>query len=186
MAASLGNAMGAYGGVMKYFEGRKLQKEAKAAQENFEWQELTNTYENNQVSTLGSDLKTEQALLTEATAVDALQSGGTRAIIGGLGRVGARKSQVNKEVAAELDTKQKAIDMAASGDEARIQGMTEKRQTDELAGIGQMANVGMGLKYQGVGNVMNAAQAQGQVEQGDQGIFNAFKSFFGGGLMGGS
>lgn len=162
MAESIGNAVGAAGGVMKYFEGRKMQKQAQSAINNFEWQELNNPYKDLQVSTLGSELRQEQANITTAGNVEALRSGGTRALVGGLGRVQAQNNMVSREIAANLDEQQKTIDYAGAQDDVRKRDMIENRQANELAGYGQMMNVGMGMKYAGIGNIQGALQAEGE------------------------
>lgn len=187
MAASAGNAVGAIGGAMKFFEGRKMQKKAERMIDNFKWQDLQNPYENLQVSTLGADLQREEAGRNTASVVSAVQSGGSRAIIGGLGRVQAQNNLVNKQIAADLDQQQKAIDYAKAQDDTNIRAMTENRQANELQGYGQMMNVGMNMKYGGIADVMNAAQAQGQTNMAvmDKVMGGFTGGMGGGGMMGG-
>lgn len=163
---AVSGAVGAATGVAKFFEGRSMQKRAEKFIENFEWQDLQNPYRNQQVSTLGADLLKEQANIASATDVEALRAGGTRALAGGLGRVDARRNVLNREIASNLDEQQKAINASIANQEAVNQNMVEKRQTDELAGYGQMMNVGMGTKYQGLTNVVNGLGAMGQGLQG--------------------
>lgn len=146
---------GIAGGISKFFEGRKMQKWAQDKIEHFQWQDLENVYKNNQVSTLGADLQREENARTSSTAVDALREGGNRALVGGLGRIVANNNMVNRQIGANLDEQQKAIDMAKSSDDARIRDMVETRQSNELQGYGQMMNVGMGMKYGGIGDVVN-------------------------------
>ena len=146
---------GIAGGISKFFEGRKMQKWAQDKIEHFQWQDLENVYKNNQVSTLGADLQREENARTSSTAVDALREGGNRALVGGLGRIVANNNMVNRQIGANLDEQQKAIDMAKSSDDARIRDMVETRQSNELQGYGQMMNVGMGMKYAGTGDVVN-------------------------------
>ena len=154
-ATAIQGVAGIAGGAAKFFEGRRMQKQAEKFIENFEWQDLQNPFRNEQVSRLGADLKTEQANINAATSTEALRSGGTRALVGGLGRVEARKNDVNREVAANLDEQQAAINTRIAQQEVVNQNMVEKRQADELAGYGQMMNVGMGMKYQGITNAIN-------------------------------
>lgn len=156
--AGVGLAMGA----AKFFEGRAMQKKGEQFAENFDWQELQNPYENQQVSTLGSDLRTEQANIGAASATEALRTGGTRALVGGLGRVEAGRNIVNREEAVNLDEQQKVIDRAKAQQDVMNQQMIEKRQGDELAGYGQMMNVGMGMKNQGMSDVLSGVGALGQ------------------------
>lgn len=157
---------GMAGGVSKFFEGQQLQRDAQKAINEFRWQDLQNPYENQQVSTLGADLKQEQANLAASQGVSALQQGGTRALVGGLGRVEAQRNLVNREVASDLDQQQKAINMAKAQQDVMNQQMIEKRQGDELQGYGQMMNVGLGMKYGGISDIANAAGAAGTALSG--------------------
>lgn len=170
MASSLGSAVGAAGGIGKYFEGRKMQKEAQKFIDSFEWKELKNAYENQQVSTLGADLQREEASRMASTMIDTLRQGGTRAIVGGLGQVEAQNRMMNRQVASDLDQQQKQIDFAKSQDDAVIRGMEEKRQTDELQGYGQMMSTGMGMKYGGISDVVNATMMAGMTTGGQSGV----------------
>lgn len=162
MAATAGNAVGAIGGYSKWREGRKMQKKAQALIDNFEWQELKNPYKDLQVSTMGADLMKEQNARAVSTATQALRGSGTRGLVSGLATVQNQSNIMNKEVAANLDEQRKAIDFASAGEEGKIRDMMENRQANELAGYGQMMNVGMGMKYGGVGDMQAAGQAQSQ------------------------
>lgn len=157
---------GLLGGAAKFFSGRSMQKKAEKFIENFEWQDLENPFENEQVSTLGSDLRTEQSNIGAATATEALRSGGTRGLAN-IGKIEAQRNITNAETAAGLDEQQKAINTRIAQQESINQGMIEKRQADELAGYGQMMNVGMGIKSQGFDNVINAFGAFGQTSAGE-------------------
>lgn len=156
MAAATAGA-GIATSTAKFFEGKKMQNKAEEYIEEFQWQDLENPYENLEVSTLGSDLRKEQQSVGEATAVDALQKGGARALVGGLGRVQANQNLVNKEIAADLDRQQKELDFAAAGQDVQNQAMKEKRQADELAGYGNMMNTGLGMKQGAYGDLLNTA-----------------------------
>lgn len=161
-------AVGVAGGVAKFFEGRSMQRKAQAAIDNFEWQDLTNPYEQQQVSTLGADLRTEQANITTAGNVEALRAGGNRALIGGLGRVQAQNNIVNREIAANLDEQQKQIDYAKSGQDVRNQSIIEQRQNNELAGFGAQLGFGQQAKFGGISDIMNTAGFVSQTEIGKE------------------
>jgi hypothetical protein len=162
-------AVGVIGGAAKFFEGRKMQQKAEAFIDNFEPQVLQNAYDDLQVSTIGADMRREEAARTTATSVDALRAGGTRALVGGLGRVQQNNNLVNQQISANLDEQQKKIDYAAAQQDMMNQGIIEQRQNAELAGYGQMMNVGMGMKYQGIDNLVNTvggANASGVFSKG--------------------
>jgi len=180
VAAGISAGAGLIGGAAKFFEGRKMQRDAMKAIENFEWQDLQNPYDTLQVSTMGADLQREEAARTLGTSVDALRAGGTRALVGGLGRVQAQQNLINRQIATDLDQQQKQIDYAGASQDVKIQDMVERRQAEELAGYGQMMNVGMGLKYQGVDNAVNAIGSAASMMSGMGGAGGA-----GGGITGG-
>ena len=161
-ATAITGALGFAGGAAKFFQGRKMQKDAEKFIKNFQWQDLENPYETLSVSTLGADLRREEAGRMSATSIDALQSGGTRALVGGIGKVQANNNITNREIAANLDEQQKRIDYAKAGQDVVNQNMIESRQANELAGYGQMMNVGMGMKYGGITDAINGIGAGAQ------------------------
>lgn len=182
MAASLGNAVGAVGGYMKYKEGKKMQKEAQKKIDNFKWRDLNNPFRTTQVSTLGSDLQREENARTNATVMQGLRGAGTRGILGGAGAVVEGSNDVNRRIAANLDEQQKNLDVMAAQDDVNIRNMWENRQSNELAGYGQMLNIGRADKYGGMADMMNAGQAQGQTNMA---IMNSVMGGMSGGGGGG-
>ena len=60
MAVATG-VIGAGTGLAKFFEGRAMQKRAQNNIDNFKFEDLTNSYKNLRVSTLGSDLQIDFA-----------------------------------------------------------------------------------------------------------------------------
>lgn len=171
--------IGLAGGIGKFFEGRAMQKRAQNLINNFEWQDLENPYENQRVSTLGSDLRTEQANINTASTVDALRSGGSRAIVGGLGRLQAQNNLLNRDIAANLDEQQRKIDFAKSAQDVRNQDMIEQRQSQELSGYGNMLGMGQQMKFGGMTDILNTAGFLGQTDIGksvDSSIGDIFKT----------
>lgn len=156
IATAAQGAIGLAGGAAKFFEGRKMQRQAQQLIDNFEWQDLENAYTNKQVSTLGSDLMREENARAMATATGTLREGGSRALIGGLGKVVSQSNTTNREIAANLDEQQKALDLAAAADDVRIRSMVEERQANELAGYGEMLQQGRSMKNAGFSEGLNA------------------------------
>lgn len=186
MAASLGNAVGAIGGLKKGREGKLMQRAAQKKIDEFEFDELQNSYDGASVSTMGADLQKEQMSRNMATSVDALRSGGIRGVLGGLGQINAQNQFNTRQIGANLDQQQKAIDFARAGDQSQIRGMQENRQMQELQGYGQMLNTGMQMKYGAYADLMNAGQAQGQTNQSIMSsIMGGMTGGIGGGAMGG-
>ena len=161
---------GLFGGHRKAREGRRMRKKAQGFIDNFEWEELQNVYDSVGVSRLGADLQREELARTTATSVDALQRGGIRGVLGGLGRVGMQNQFANRQIGADLDRQRQTIDFAQAQDQGVIRGMTERRQSDELQGYGQMLNVGMQTQNQGITDMVNAGFAGAQLLGGFRGF----------------
>lgn len=151
MASAIG---GAIGGFKKIKEGKAMQRAGQAGFDAFEWEDLTNPYKNLQISTAGAEMRADQANSATANITEAVRAGGTRAIVGSAGRIQANNNLVSRDIAANLDEQQKNIDMKAAADDAQIRNMTEKRQSDELAGYGNMMDVGMDMRHQGFGDLV--------------------------------
>ena len=160
--------VGLVGGAAKFFGGKSMQKKGEKFIENFKWNDLKNPYKDESVSTLGADMRREEAARTTATTVDALGKAGARELVGGIGKVQDANNKVNKDIGAGLDKQQKAINTRAAGQEVVNQNMMEKRQGDELAGYGQMMNTGMGMKSQGIDGMVNAVGAFGASGAGEK------------------
>ena len=174
MASAIG---GIIGGFSKISEGKRMKREGRKGIAGFEWEELTNPYDSLAVSTMGSDLRSEEAARLGATSVEALRGAGTRGLIGGLGKVQAQSNTINKEIAAGLDEQRKVLDMAAAGDDVRTRNMTEKRQSDELAGYGNLVNQGRQTQSQGFGNIVGGL---GSLESTALNAFGGVRGILGG------
>jgi hypothetical protein len=169
---------GLYGGVSKFFEGKKMQKRGQKLIDNFEFSDLDNVQEDRQVSTRAADLAVEQGNIMAATSTEAIRSGGARAIAGGLGRVQSRQNDIVNQVGANLDKKEKEIQAAIARDNVAIRSMRENREFNELSGYGQMMNVGMGMKYQGITDTYN------MLSDNEDEIVETASMIFGGGKGG--
>ena len=162
MAAATTIAMagvGLLGSGYQAIKGAKDAKDAQRALENYERQELTNTAEGLQVSTLGADLQREEQARLAATQVGALQGAGARGVIGGLGRVEAGNQQMNRQIGAELDAQQKQIDQMRAQDQANIRSMQEQREQQDVAALSSQYNAGNQMMWQGIGGVAQTGMA---------------------------
>src|SRR4051812_36276776 len=106
-ASAIGAGLGIAGGLYNTIAGAKEKRAAQNALNNYDRQELTNSFEGAQVSQLGSDNQREDLARNVATSVDALRSGGARTLVGGIGRLNAGANAVNAKIAADLDQQQK-------------------------------------------------------------------------------
>ena len=156
MASAIGGAISGFGKIKK---GKAMERAGQEGIDNFEWQDLSNPYKDLAISTAGADIATDNLATTTATSVNALRSSGTRGVLGGIGKVQANANAVNQKIAADLDTQQKNKDYAAAGQDVNNQNMIEKRQGDELAGYGNMMDVGMDMQTNGMGDLVAAGGA---------------------------
>lgn len=132
-------------------EGRKKRKAQKAL-EGLVTPEEKNVAENLQVSTRGADLRTQEAGRNTATSVDALKSGGARALIGGIGNVQANNNAVTAEIGADLDEQQKNIDIMKAEEERRLQGIRENRYQNDVSALSSQIDVADDAKKQAIAN----------------------------------
>lgn len=147
-------AVGAGLGIYQTIQGAKQAREAKDALNNYQRQDLENVARDLQVSTMGSDLQREEQGRLASSQVDALQSAGTRGLIGGLGRVEAGTQRVMRETGADLDRQQKEIDRMFAQDQANIRGLQESRENADIAALSSQFSGGRQDMYSGMGNVV--------------------------------
>ncbi len=169
--AAIAGGLGAIGGISQMISGAKERDSARRALENYQRQQLENVQKDRTVSRLGSDLQTEAQSRLAATQIDALRGGGTRALVGGLGRVESGNQNVNQQIAANLDQQQKDIDAAIAQDNANIRGMQENRENADISALSsqyqsgkQDYNTGFGNMLGGVGMLGNSLSAMGGVQ----------------------
>ncbi len=124
------------------YQGAEQKKKAKQALNNYERQELDNAFEDIQISTMGSDLMREENQRNMATAVDVMGQAGDRAIIGGIPKLVSTMNNANQEARAYLDNQVQKRDYAIAGDNQRIEGIQENRDTANINALGQQVQAG--------------------------------------------
>ena len=139
--------------------GISRKSKAKRALENYQRQNLKNITDGLRVSTLGAELQTQELQRRVATSIDALRSGGTRAVVGGLPVVESQQQRAQQQIAADLDRQQQRIDMMRAQDEARIRQIQEQRESMEIAGLGSEMAMGSQMTQAGLGGLSSAALA---------------------------
>ena len=144
-------------GAMDTIQASKDRKKRQAELDAYQRQELTNSYKNMQISTIGSDLMREESSRNMATAMNSIGNAGTRAIIGATPKLVAEQNNVDRTIQKELDEQVQKRDYAIAGDDAQIRGMQEQREYQDLAGLGnaidtarQDQNMGMNTMLNGV------------------------------------
>ncbi len=153
-------ALGAYQAIT----GASQERSAKRAANSFTRTVTSNTQEGRRVSRLGADLAVEGQTRATATSIDALRKGGVRGTVGGTGDVVAANNDNMRRIGAGLDQQQVAIDEAYARDEARIQGVKENRDYQELQAIQGQVNAGNQQKWDGLGTI--ASGISGMVTDG--------------------
>jgi len=162
VASAITGGLSAGMGLYQTITGAQEKKQAQKALENYKRQELENIAKDLQVSTLGADRQLAEQSRLASTQIGALQGGGTRALIGGLGKVEAGNQAVNNQITAQIDQDQERINQMIAQDDARIRDMQENRENADISALSsqyqsgkQDMNMGFGNIVQGVGSVAN-------------------------------
>lgn len=145
--------------VYQTVDAKKKQKEAEKAAEEYDRQKLSNPYENLQVSTRGSDLQQENINTQVSTTVDALRSGGSRTILGGIPTLYDNVIKSNQQVAASLDQQENQNQQLEAQGNAMVQNMQERREENDLIGIGNAINTARQDYNNGLTNVVQSGFA---------------------------
>lgn len=147
-------AVTAVSGIVKSGQEKKAKRKAAQEAANQKEVDLNNVGDGLQVSTVGSDLKKEAQARLASTQTEALKEGGTRAILGGAGRVTANSQDVNNAIGADLDSQQKDIDQIKAEDNTRIRSTREDRANRKLSALSSQYNSANEGQQQGYGNVI--------------------------------
>lgn len=156
--AGIGVGMEVYNAIKAAKEKRDIAKEI-AKQEAVP---LNNIADGMTVSRLGADLQKDQAAQMGANQMNALEEGGTRALIGGIGSVTANANNVNAKIAADLDEQQKNIDVIHAQDEGTIRGIKENRSAAKLAALSSQYNAANQNQNMSTANALHGVGSAGQ------------------------
>ncbi|WP_159075754.1 hypothetical protein [Muricauda brasiliensis] len=159
MSPLFGLSLSALSSGIQMFKGNKKKKEAQAAIDNFEFQDLDNVYEDMPISTVGSDIIREEASRTTAGMVDAAKSGGVRGVLSALPKIQQYSNDVSSQAAMDLDNQIRERNRLIAEDEKTIRAMNEERQANELAGLGQKLATGQQNFFSGFNNLSNTAMS---------------------------
>lgn len=154
-------AVGAITGAISMITEAKNKKKIAKEIANQKEVALTNIADGMQVSTLGSDLQKQENARLGATQIGALQDGGTRALIGGVGNVAAANQDMNARIAAGLDDQQINISNVRAQDNQRIQMTKDQRQANKLAALSSQYNAASQNQAQGMANIVQGAGMAG-------------------------
>ena len=157
------------GGAFKTLMGGLQASKAKREMENFQRQKLRNVTEGMRVSTLGAQLQTQEAQRRFATSVDALRSGGVRGLVGGLSRQEQIQQVGQRQIAADLDRQQMAIEQMRAQDQATIRNMQEERESFDYQMLAGQSAAGRQAIYSGVGDMVSASAFAAMNMEGEDG-----------------
>ena len=157
------------GGAFKTLMGGLQASKAKRAMDNFQRQKLKNVTEGMKVSTLGAQLQTQEAQRRFATSVDALRAGGVRGLVGGLSQVDQQQAQVQRQISADLDRQQIAIEQMRAQDQATIRNMQEERESFDYQMLAGQSAAGRQAIYSGVGDMVSASAFAAMNMEGEDG-----------------
>ena len=121
--------------------------------ENYDRQDLTNPYQDMQVSTLGADRQREDLARSTANVAGQAAQGGSRAILGITPALMQQQITQNAQIASGLDQQEFARQQAIAQGNMGIQGMYEQREQQDIAGLGNAINV---ANFQAQNNMDNA------------------------------
>jgi hypothetical protein len=172
-----GAILGAAGGIAKGVMGAIQAGKARKAIDNYVRQDLVNTQESRSISTMAQEYAQEQLAMSAATAMQGIQASGVRGVVGATPKIVASAVDSAQKVGAQIDEKQMQLDKEIAADEARIQGMQERREEADLAGLGQQLSVGQQNMFSGIGDVaggVSSFMAQGKANKAG----SAWKDFF--------
>jgi hypothetical protein len=157
------------GGAFKTLMGGLQASKAKRAMDNFQRQKLKNVTEGMRVSTLGAQLQTQEAQRRFATSVDALRAGGVRGLVGGLSQVDQQQAQVQRQISADLDRQQMAIEQMRAQDQATIRNMQEERESFDYQMLAGQRAAGRQAIYSGVGDMVSDGAFAAMNMEGEDG-----------------
>jgi hypothetical protein len=161
-ASAIIGGLGMVKGAFDTIDASGRKKKHPAELDNYQRQDLENVVRDNvQISTIGSDYMAEENARGTSTAMQGVQQGGARAIIGATQGVVNQNNQANREGRQYLDDQAIKRDYAIAQDEATIRGMQEQREYQDLAGIGNAINTANQDFNTGLTGAMNSAMYLG-------------------------
>lgn len=187
--AAIGLGISAITSGVNLMSGLKRKNEAQKKLARFRRQELRNVADGMQVARLGADLRAAESARAFSSSVDALRSGGVRALVGGLNRAEVQRKAEMGNIAASLEMQQAQIQRVRAQDAANIRNIQEKRDYAEIAGLGKEISEGRNQAQQGAFGLMSTAfagaklQKAGMLGTGAGGGGSLFGSGSGGGFL---
>lgn len=156
MIPLIGAGLGLGTSIFQAINGAGRAKRAQSAINNFERQELNNAYEDIAIPTTGTEIMREDTARNMAYGTDILRGAGARGILGGLTPLVGQGNEANRKNQAYIDDLIQRRDYAKAQDKARIRGIQENRDMNELAGLGQELQSGRQDMWSGITSGVNS------------------------------
>lgn len=137
-------------GIFQAFQGSKDKKRAERELNDYERQTLTNAYDNIQISTVGSDLMTQESQRTTANVTDAARNSGLRGVLGGVPKIQAQNNSANQEARKYLDDQVNQRQYSKAEDEVRLRKMKEDRDIANIAALSSQVDAGKQDMWNGI------------------------------------
>ena len=155
-ATAIITGVSALGSLASTIDGRNRASKAERAAEKYTRQDLGNPFSNLQVSTLGANLQREELARNNASTLNALQQGGSRALVSGLPSVLNYNNQMSGQIAANLDNQLRENQLSEAEGEFKFMQMNEQRENQDLSGIAREREAGIQQKWDGISNAIQS------------------------------
>lgn len=136
-------------------QANKRAKEAQKAIDNYQRQDLTNPYENVQISTEGADRQREDLSRAISTFANQAAMGGSRSILGLAPSMLSNYVNQEAQIMANLDEQEKQRQQLIARGNEMVQNMREAREIADLSGLGTALNTANHERINGINNLVN-------------------------------
>lgn len=150
-------------GVHDIVSGSKRARKAEESLKNYERQDLTNVYAGMSVPTRGAQLQTEGAYQTQAETAQLASQSGARGAIGGSQTIAENTRQAMERIGANLQESELRLQQMFAEDEARIRGIQEQREQQDIAGLGAERATAEARKDAGWDTMVSTASSAAQL-----------------------
>lgn len=159
---AIGSATASAGlGIFQVVNSSIQAKKTKEEIENFQRQDLVNPYSQVQLSTVKADNQTDANLSANATTMDAIQRGGTRAVIGALPKVSESNILLQGLIAEDFAKQDITRQYSIAQGEGLLTQIRENREINALDGLGQQLQTARQDAMSGATNLVSSSLAMG-------------------------
>jgi len=178
--AIVGASVAAAAGGAQAISGAVRAKRAKRDLENYERQEVNDLANEMRVSDLGEQRNVENVMQSEANQTEAVQAGGSRAVIGATSGIQANTSNALAASAVRTDEKLAGLQNAKYQEKVRRFNTVEARQNQDIAGMANEMQAGRAAVQQGLGTIAGGVASGATAYASAAGVDGAKMPFTGG------